>query len=63
MANAPLVGQDGGSPTADLPDENSGIFFRRRLDRWNRLESAQEFRANAHDVLDVQPRGEQRDTR
>src|SRR5437879_2734614 len=33
MANAPLVGQDGGSRKSDLPDENSEIFFREGLDR------------------------------
>src|SRR6266478_5146893 len=26
VRNAPLVGQDGGSPSADLPDSKSGIF-------------------------------------
>ena len=33
MANAPLVGQDGGSFRFDLPDEASGIFLREGLDR------------------------------
>jgi hypothetical protein len=33
MAYAPLAGQDGGSPTTDLPDGPSGIFFREGLDR------------------------------
>jgi hypothetical protein len=27
MANAPLVGQDGGSHKVDLPDGATGIFF------------------------------------
>jgi hypothetical protein len=32
MANAPLAGQDGGSPKSDLPDGASGIFFCEGLD-------------------------------
>ena len=32
-ADAPLVGQDGGSYGFDLPDGASGIFFREGLDR------------------------------
>jgi hypothetical protein len=48
MANAPLMGQDGGSYGFDLPDGASEIFFRSRLDGWNRLELAQELRADAH---------------
>ena len=33
MANAPLVGQDGGSRKVFLPDGGSGIFLREGLDR------------------------------
>jgi hypothetical protein len=33
MANAPLVGQDGGSCAADLPDAATEIFLREGLDR------------------------------
>ena len=33
-ADAPLVGQDGGSPTFDLPDVPIGIFLREGLDRF-----------------------------
>ena len=32
MANAPLMGQDGGSFSSDLPDEATGIFFNDGLD-------------------------------
>src|ERR1700710_1459917 len=32
MAYAPLVGQDGGSPTTDLPDGASDLFLIRGLD-------------------------------
>src|SRR4029077_10439223 len=32
MANAPLVGQDGGSHKVDLPDGATGIFLRAGLD-------------------------------
>ena len=35
MANAPLVGQDGGSPTSDLPDGASDLFLREGLDRFS----------------------------
>jgi hypothetical protein len=34
MANAPLAGQDGGSPKSDLRDGGSGIFLREGLDRF-----------------------------
>ena len=34
MADAPLVGQDGGSYGFDLPDEASGLFLRAALDRF-----------------------------
>ena len=33
MAYAPLVGQDGGSPTTDLPDGSTEIFLSEGLDR------------------------------
>jgi hypothetical protein len=33
MADAPLVGQDGGSPKSDLPDVPIEIFLREGLDR------------------------------
>ena len=32
MAYAPLVGQDGGSPTSDLPDGASGLFLIHGID-------------------------------
>ena len=32
MAYAPLVGQDGGSPTTDLPDEASDLFLIHGID-------------------------------
>jgi hypothetical protein len=32
MADAPLVGQDGGSPKSDLPDEASDLFSIHGLD-------------------------------
>ena len=34
MADAPLVGQDGGSHKDDLPDGATGIFFREGQDRF-----------------------------
>jgi len=34
MANAPLVGQDGGSDKDDLPDAASDLFFFEGLDRF-----------------------------
>jgi hypothetical protein len=34
MADAPLVGQDGGSYGFDLPDGSTGIFLREGLDRF-----------------------------
>jgi hypothetical protein len=42
MADAPLVGQDGGSYGFDLPDGASEMFFVGRLDGWNRNEIAGE---------------------
>jgi hypothetical protein len=50
MANAPLMGQDGGSCKSDLADENSGIFFCEGLDDPNHVEFAREIRTNAHGV-------------
>ena len=49
MANAPLVGQDGGNYSSDLPDGESGIFL--PLDRANRLEVVAENRAAAQSIL------------
>jgi hypothetical protein len=57
MAYAPLVGQDGGNYGFDLADVASDLFLQRRLDRWNRLESAREIRAHAHGVLGIQLHG------
>jgi hypothetical protein len=47
MANAPLVGQDGGSCAVDLPDEGSGIFLHEGLDEGNHAEIAKEIGVSA----------------
>jgi hypothetical protein len=47
MANAPLVGQDGGSYGVDLPDGASDLFFARRLDGPNHIEIAEEISVSA----------------
>ena len=47
MANAPLVGQDGGSCAFDLPDGGSEMFFVDGLDGWNRDESVEEISLSA----------------
>jgi hypothetical protein len=48
MANAPLVGQDGGSRKSDLADGGSGIFFQADLDDPHRVESLQQIAFYAH---------------
>jgi hypothetical protein len=48
MANAPLVGQDGGIFRVESTDGESGIFFQADLDDPNRLESLQKIRFFAH---------------
>ena len=48
MANAPLVGQDGGSPKSDLPVGASEMFFVDGLDGRNRDEIAGEISSYAH---------------
>jgi hypothetical protein len=48
LANAPLLGQDGGSCRSDLPDGLSEIFFQTGLDRANQLDPAQQIRLRAH---------------
>ena len=55
MANAPLVGQDGGSRKSDLPDGGRRIFFVAGLDGWNRDEIAGEISLYAH-TLPLSPR-------
>jgi hypothetical protein len=46
-ADAPPVGQDGGSRKSDLRDGGSGIFFAEGLDGWNRDEIAEEISLSA----------------
>ena len=41
-ADVPLAGKDGGSFKVFLPDGGSGMFFARRLDRWNRVDRIEE---------------------
>jgi hypothetical protein len=47
MANAPLVGQDGGSCAFDLPDEASDLFLAATLDEANHIEIAEEISVSA----------------
>jgi hypothetical protein len=46
-ADAPLAGKDGGSYGGDLGQPGSGMFFARRLDRWNRVDVVEEISLSA----------------
>src|SRR5882757_7070397 len=60
MANAPLVGQDGGSCAFDLPDEASDLFLAATLDGPNHPEIAEEISVGAQANNWPAPHGEER---
>ena len=47
MANAPLLGRDGGSYGFDLGWERREMFLQIGLDGWNRIDLVQEIRRGA----------------
>ena len=51
VRNAPLIGRDARIKPTDLPDEGSGIFLCRGLDRANRIDLARENRFLAQGFL------------
>src|SRR6478735_2610125 len=51
LRNAPLSGRDARSNAADLPDDESGIFLLRGLDRANHVDAAQQISLLAQTLI------------